>query len=163
MQKNKKIIIPIVALSVLLGSGVWGINNIYANEDNPQNSIIEKIAQKFNLNKDEVQKVFDEERGEREKKMEENFNARLDEAISKGNLTEAKKALILEKRAQLQSEFQSNREANKNLSHEDREAKFKANREALEKWATDNGIDIKYLMGMGGPGRGGHGGPKQVD
>jgi len=34
----------------------------------------------------------------------------------------------------------------------------KTEREALEKWASDNGIDLKYLMGLGGFGRGGHGG-----
>lgn len=165
MKKNKKIIIPVVALSILMGVGAYGIGNIYASEDDGnglKNSLVEKIAQRFNLNKDEVQKVFDENREERKSQMEERFSRVLDEAVSNGDLTEAQKNLILAKREEMQKERESrmnkrkndgerpNKEDMKNIQQE-----RKAEREALEKWATDNGIDLKYLMGLG---RGGHGG-----
>jgi polyhydroxyalkanoate synthesis regulator phasin len=159
MIRNKKIMIPAMALLILLGAGALGINSLYASEDNPRSSLIEKIAQKFNLNKDEVQKVFDEEREERVTAMEERFAKILDEAVAKGELTEAQKSLIIAKRAEMKSDFESKRDENKDLSREEMQTKIKAERESLEKWASDNGINVKYLMGMGGFGRGGHGGP----
>lgn len=158
MKKNKRIVIPAVALSILLGAGALGIGSLYASEDNPQNSIIEKIAQKFNLNKDEVQKVFDEEREERVKVMQERFAKILDEAVDKGELTEAQKNLIIAKKAEIKGNIEAKRDENMDLSREEMQTKMKAQKEELEKWASDNGIDMKYLMGMGGFGRGGHGG-----
>jgi len=170
MKKNKKIIIPVIALSILLGAGAYGIGNIYASEDNSQNSIIEKIAQKFNLNKDDVQKVFEEDRDARAKERETQFTTMLDEAVSKGELTEAQKSLILAKREELKKEREANMSEMKNNGEkpakpseeemENKKEEMKTEKEALEKWASDNGIDIKYLMGLGSPGRGGHGGPR---
>lgn len=166
MKKNKKIIIPVIALSILMGVGAYGVGNSFASEDeNPRNSLIEKIAQKFNLNKDEVQKVFEEDREERKTQLEERFNQMLDEAVSKGDLTEAQKNLILAKRAEMQKEREAQMSERRNKGERPSKEEMKSNqeerkaeREALEKWASDNGIDIKYLMGLGGFGKG-HGGP----
>ncbi|MDY0143505.1 MAG: hypothetical protein RBR97_16590 [Bacteroidales bacterium] len=166
MKKNKKIIIPVIALSILMGVGAYGVGSIYASEDNSlKNSLIEKIAQKFNLNKDDVQKVFDEDREEKKTQMEEKFNQMLDEAVSNGDLTAEQKSLILAKREEMQKERETQMSERKNdgerPSKEEMETmqeERKTEREALEKWASDNGIDLKYLMGLGGFGRGGHGG-----
>ncbi|MFA6183960.1 MAG: hypothetical protein WC682_02555 [Parcubacteria group bacterium] len=157
MIKDKKIIIPAVALAILMGVGAYGIGNIYASEDNDPKSIVEKIADKFNLSKDDVQKVFDEDRSVRVKEMETRFENMLNKAVSDGKLTEAQKKIILDKKAEIRSGFESNRENMRNLSREEMESKIKSERESLEKWASDNGIDMQYLMGMGGYGRGGHG------
>jgi hypothetical protein len=59
------------------------------------------------------------------------------------------------------SEKKNNGEKPNKEGREAMKEKMEAEREALKKWATDNGIDMKYLMGMGGPGRGGHGGPER--
>lgn len=162
MKKNKKIIIPVIALSILMGAGAYGVGNIYASENRDlKNSLVEKIAQKFNLNKDEVQKVFEEDRAERKSQMEEKFNRILDEAVNKGDLTEAQKNLILAKREELQNEKEVKMAEKKNKGEKPSEEEMKAmhekreaEKEALEKWASDNGIDLKYLMGLGGFGRG---------
>ena len=165
MKKNKKIIIPVIALSILLGAGAYGVGGAYASESdsNFRNSLIEKIAQKFNLNKDEVEKVFKEDREERRTQMEERFNQRLNEAVSNGELTEAQKSLILAKREELQKEREAKITEKRNKGErpskeemETRHQEMKTQREALEKWASDNGIDLKYLMGLGGFGRGEH-------
>lgn len=156
MKKKKNIIIPVIAIAILLGTGTYGINNIYASEDSPQNSIVEKLVAKFNLNRDDVQKVFDEDKEDRGKEMESKFNSMLDAAISKGELTESKKSLILEKRDEFKNSFEFKGDENKGLSRDEIQAKMKTKRESLEKWANDNKIDMKYLIWLGGLGKGGH-------
>lgn len=149
MTNNKKIIIPALMLTILLGAGAYGATKVNAEESFSKTSLVEKIAQKFNLNKDEVQKVFDEERGERQKNRQAEFEKKLNEAVSKGELTNEKKELILKKREELLAKMESNRDKIKDMTKEERKTQFESHRTELEKWATDNGIDLKYLMGPG--------------
>jgi len=165
MKKNKAII-PVVALAILLGAGAYGINNIYAADDEQKNSLIEKLVEKFNLNKEEVEAVFKADQEDRKNEMEEKYIAMLDEAVSNGEITSDQKTLILEKREELNKERETKREEMKEgekpekPSEEEMAAmkeKMEAERDALKQWAEEKGIDMKYLMGMNG--RGGHGGP----
>ncbi|EKE11256.1 MAG: hypothetical protein ACD_15C00113G0021 [uncultured bacterium] len=170
MEQNKRYFIPSLVLLAAMGAGVYGTNNAGAQVGENQSSIIERMASKFNLNKDEVQKVFDEEREERQKLRQENMEKRLSDAVSRGELTENQKKLILDKKASLRKEaearreeMQKNRENLGNMTEnerkafvEERQAEMKKHREEMETWAKNNGIDIKYLMGpmgerMGGP------------
>ena len=167
MKKNKAII-PVVALAILLGAGAYGVNNIYAADDEQRSSLVDKLVEKFNLNKEDVEAVFKENREERKQEMEDRYNSMLDEAIENGEITEDQKNLILEKRAELEKEREANREKMKDNngekpSDEEMEAMKEerdAERKALESWAEEKGIDVKYLMGMDGHGgKGGFGGP----
>jgi hypothetical protein len=157
MEKGKKFIIPALALATVLGGGFWAVSNASA-WGNGQGTMVQRIAEKFNLNKDEVQKVFDENREERQQGMRSNFEERLSEAVSKGELTEAQRNLILAKKEEMEKEREANREAHKNLSVEERKKKMEERRAEIEKWAEDNGIDVKYLMGGMGKGGGCDGG-----
>lgn len=159
MTKNKKIAVSVLVFSIALGAG-YGINQTSAQGMNGGSTLIDKLVAKFNLNKDEVTKVFDENRIEQRANMdakrkataEENLNA----AVSKGELTAEKKQLILEKLTELEKEREVNRTAHQNLSVEERKTEMETHRAEMTKWASDNGIDVKYLMG--GFGRGlGHG------
>ena len=96
-------------------------------------SLVDKIATKFNLNKDDVKAVFDAERSERQAERATKMSERLQTLVDKGTITADLKAKIEAKQKELQSE---------------RETK----RTELEKWASDNGIDMKYLMGGRGHG-----------
>ena len=177
MERGKKFILPTLAFVAVLGLGAYGVSQVNAQEDTNKATIIERIAEKFNLNKDEVQTVFDEHQDEMMQKKREIVEEKLNDAVSKGELTEEKKQLILQKMEELQKENQDRREERKDiksLSAEERRAEMekireeaKQNREELEKWAEENGIDLKYLVGgmgmkMGmGPGHGkGFGGGK---
>ena len=161
MSKDKKIVISTLVLSVILGATAYGINQTSAQGMEGRSSLIEKLTAKFNLNKDEVTKVFDEERTaqrkimdtERKTRAEENLNS----AVAKGELTEAKKQLVLTKLAELEKEREANWEKHQNLSVEERKNQMTSHRAELEKWASDNGIDIKYLVGGMGKGMGGEG------
>jgi len=154
MEKNKKIIVPALALAAILGAGVYGVSRVSAYGNGMGNvSIAEKIAEKFSLNKDDVQKVFDDDRGERFSQMKDDFAKRLDEAVSSGELTAEKKQLIMDKMEEMRKEREENMEAHKNLSMEERRAKMEEHRVEIEKWAKDNGVDMKYMsfgMGHGG-------------
>lgn len=175
MQKNKKFIIPSLALMAALGSGAYGISGVSAQGTDNQTSIIERIANKFNLNKDEVQKVFEENRAERERIMQTNLEKRLNDAVTSGVLTEAQKTLILAKRVEMKMQAAamrgnagSEKSGWQNLTMEARQAERekrqseRATRQAdLTTWAKDNGIDVQYLMGHMG-GRGGSGGFHQA-
>lgn len=132
------------------------------NSTNPFSGIIEKLAARFNLKKEDVQKVFDEERAEKQKQMQQTYEEMLNNAVKNGNLTEAQKQLLLKKHEELQKNRAENKNNWQNLSPDERKAAMQKERTDLENWAKQNNIDIKYLFGgfgMGmktGWGMGGH-------
>jgi hypothetical protein len=175
MEENKRYFIPSLVLLAAMGAGVYGVNNAGAQVDGNPSSVIEKIATKFNLSKDEVQKVFNEEKEERQKLMQDSFEKKISDAVAKGELTENQKKLILDKKASLRKEAEARREEmwknrknpgsmsedERKVFMEERQAEMKKHRDEIEAWARKNNIDVKYLMGsmngrIGGP-RGMHG------
>lgn len=134
----------------------------------------EKVAQKFNLNKDEVQKVFDEDRSQREAERETRYEARLDQAIKDGKLTEEQKTKLIAKHKELKatrdakrqqmesdrSSFEAKGESERQKIMEQRKTEIDAQRAEIESWEKANGIPTGYLMkgergmGPGGPGSG---------
>lgn len=130
--------------------------------------IVQKLAARFGVSESEVQQVFDENRAEQQAEMQKKFEARLDEAVAAGKLTQEQKSLILQKHAELQQQRQAEMESFKDLTPEQRReqmqvkrSEMEARRAELEAWAKEHGIDLSYLM-MGGPrdfhenGMGGH-------
>lgn len=106
--------------------------------------IIDKIATKFNLNKSDVQVIFDANKTEQEKERQAEMSNKLQVLVNDGIITADQKAKIEAKRAE-------------------QKIKRDVNRAELEKWASDNGIDAKYVMHGGGwGGHGGHGGPSKM-
>lgn len=142
----------------LLGGGAFALNASAATSSTDRaDSLASKIASKFNLNKDDVKKVLDEDRAanqaERQKEMLTRAEERLTQAVKDGKLTEAQKTKILDK---IKSE-QSFMDSLKDKTQAERKTAMDQHRTELQQWAKDNGIDEKYVM-MGGPGgRGGHG------
>lgn len=129
---------------------------------NGQTSLIDKIAQKFNLNKDEVKAVFEADRSERHAEMEAKAKEHLTQAVKDGKLTQEQADKITAKRA----EMKAFRESLEGKTDEERKTAMEANREELKKWAADNDIPMKYVHGPHiGHGRG-HGkfeGEKLID
>jgi hypothetical protein len=89
-------------------------------------SLVDKIASKFNLKKDDVQKVFDEDKTTREAERQKDFSDRLQKKVDSGDITAAQKTLIENKFKELQT-------------------KRDTEQKDLKKWASDNKIDLKYL------------------
>ena len=148
-----------LVFSLVLGAGAYGVSRVQAQNQaglDRFNSLVDKLVSKFNLNKEEVEQVFEEERQARWQEMEQKRNEivgeKLDQAVKNGELSNEQKQLITNKLAELEKEREANREAHQNLSEEERAQTMKNHREELEKWASDNKIDLKYLF-LGGLGR----------
>lgn len=157
---NKKSLLMIAAVSVILGAGALGVHSVSAQEttdavfvkENAMSDLVQKIATKFNLNESEVKAVFDEAHEERHAKMQAQYEAKLSEAVKVGKLTEAQKQLVLQKHAELQASRESRMEEMHNKTPEEMKETMKAEKAELEAWAKENGIDMQYLMGgKGGP------------
>jgi hypothetical protein len=127
--KNKKnLLVGAAVLSFGLTSiAGMSIASAASNTDTGSSSLVDKIASKFNLKKDDVQKVFDEDKTAREAERQKDFSDRLQKKVDSGDITAAQKTLIENKAKELQTK--------KDTEQKD-----------LQKWASDNKIDMKYLM-----------------
>ncbi len=159
---NKKTIATFAVVTVL-GLGILGSSSAFAqsasNSQSPMSSLVQRVAEKFGLNQTDVQAVFDEAHEEKKAEKQANFETKLSQYVADGKITEDQKQLILQKRTELDAQRETNKESMQNLSGDERRAKMEEERSALEAWATENGIDIQYLMPQGGRGHGGFRGP----
>lgn len=161
-MKKTTVILLVVTVLVAGGAGLLVTRSARAENDfgKPFDSLVQKIADQFGLNQDEVQVVFDEHqaerRAEREKRREERqaereqkFAEKLTEAVNNGEITEEQKQLILAKRAELENQNQAQKQ------------NMEQKRLELEAWAEENGLEnTGYLLGGFGQKFGGPGGPK---
>lgn len=148
---NKKSFL-ILGTLIVVGAGVATSSMVFANGTSgqtPISSLVQKIADKFGLNKDDVQKVFDDEKQSRLADIETRHDDELSQLVKDNKITEQQKSLILAKHKELSDKFKSEKGSFKNLSATDRQAKRKSEVTDLQNWAKDNGIDLKYLMGGG--------------
>lgn len=113
-------------------------------------SLVKKIAVKFNLNESDVASVFDEERSAREAEMKTKTEERLSQAVADGKITEEQKQKIIAKLDEMKSEREANKDSMKDKTDEERKAEMDAKKTELEKWASDNGISTEYLRPEGG-------------
>lgn len=159
----KKTLVTAGVAAVVAATGVGGMGLAYADtssssSSNPMSGLVQAIADKFNLSESEVQAVFDEQRTEMEAQRTAEVKEKLAALVKEGKLTQAQSDAILEKRTELQSERESNREKMGSMTESERKTAMDAERTALDTWFSENDIstDYRYLL-MGGHGR--HGGP----
>lgn len=143
-----KTLIPVFGLLAFGAVSLAGISFVNAQSaTSGYPSIIQKIADKFKLNTADVKAVFDEDRQQHRQQMETLFIQKLDQAVKDGKLTEAQKQLIIVKRQELETSWQTQMQNGSNLTPEQRRTQKQSHMQALKDWATQNGIDIQYLMG----------------
>lgn len=148
----------VVAFGTLAAGGFFLVGTASADNTSQKTSIIERIASRFNLNKDDVQGVFNEQFKAHQEEMTQRFETRLSEAVSKGTITEEQKSLILAKHEELQKERETNLEARRNMTPEERRADAEKHRDEMKAWAESNNIPSELVgIGMrdGAHGRGG--------
>lgn len=157
----KKVIIAssITALGVtgLAGGAVFATANSTSGTD-PMSGLVSAIATKFNLKKDDVQKVFDEQRTQMETQREQEVKDQVAQLVKDGKLTQAQADKINAKRAELVKEREANRTSEQNLTDAQRKTKMEERKTALDTWLKDNNIDSQYAYLLMG-GHGGRGGP----
>ncbi len=144
MLKKRSVLFVLGA--VLLGSSVFGVSLVGAQDtNNSYNTIVQKISQKFNLNQNEVQAVFDEAHQERHLKMRANLEERLNQAVKDGKINESQKQAILDKFSQIKDKRSGDFDKFKTISEEQRRALMEQTRTELETWASQNGISLQTL------------------
>lgn len=127
--QNKVILGAASALTILL---IGGASMSAFAQGNPNgDTLVDKIASKFSLNKDEVKAVFDEERQAHEEDRRAERDAKLQSKVNDGTITAEQKAAIEQK----EEEMHTARDETKT---------------SLDEWASQNNIDAKYVMMRGG-------------
>lgn len=153
---KKKIIFLGLALSALVLAGLVGVKTIQAEGNGNYPPLIQKLVERFNLDANEVQEVFDEVREERHQEMQARMEERLNQAVEEGKITEEQKEAILAKKA----EMQARGEELKDLSPEERKEAMEEHREEMKAWLEENGLDLGEFFGGFKGFHGPHFGPK---
>lgn len=157
----KNSLIAAGAVTAMGVSGLAGISAVSAQAgSNRSSDLADKIATKFNLNKDEVKNVFSEFKQEHEEEHEAKRAEKLQDLVDEGKITAAQKAAIEAKLEEMHEQREQNTGSMKSLTPEERKSKMEAKRTELEAWAKEQGIGLAELEGvfMSGRGpRGGHG------
>jgi hypothetical protein len=142
---RKTLLIPALVVTVI-GSSLWATTQTFAQDTNPQTSLVQKIADKFNLNKNDVQKVFDDQKTEHRTQMKQTLETRLSQLVKDGKITEDQKVKILAKFSEMEGNRQANMDKMKSMTPEERKTAMKTHKDELQSWAKDNGIDPQYLF-----------------
>jgi len=164
MVMRKQLIAAGIATAVGV-TGLVGVNVVNAATDtssstNPMSSLVDAIASKFSLNKDDVQAVFDEQRDKMEAEREAEAKQEVAQLVTDGKLTQEQADKINAKRAELKAEREAAKDSNDDKTREEMKDAMKSRRDELKQWASDNDIDEQYLRYVMGGGHGhGPGGP----
>lgn len=155
----KKTVITLAVIGSIAGLGLVNAQRASAFGFGPHDgTFVSKLAQKLGISEDTLNNALSQLRSEQQTERETALITRLDGLVKEGKITEAQKQLILDKHAELKSAREAQREEFKNLSMQERQAKLEQQRQDLEAWAQNNGIDLKLVLGEFAPfGRfGGH-------
>lgn len=156
MNIKKPLLIAGAVTSVGLASVVGVATAATNSSTDPQAGIVDKLSTTFNLDKNEVQKVFDQEHAEREAEMQKRIEDRLSQAVTDGKITEEQKQKILAKHAELKAAMETEHETLKDKTPEERRTFMEQKHEELKKWAEDNDIPKEFMrfgfVKGGGPG-----------
>lgn len=157
MASRKQIIMAGAAVAGLSAIGVGGLSTVMVSaapesSSNGGNSLVDKIAAKFNLNKSDVQAVFDQDRSEHQAAREANMQAMLAKAVTDGKLTQSQADHITQALKDIKDTMGDNRP---DQLDDATKQQLKAKTDALRQWAKDNNIDMRYVRGMMGHSKGG--------
>jgi hypothetical protein len=148
---KRKLFVPGIAIFIMLGISIASLNAVSAQEVSSYPPIVQKLAERFNLNPSEVEDVFQEMHEERQADMHAQFEERLNDLVSEGKLTEEQKLKVLDKIEEMQTKMESLRD----LNPEERRQESREMHEEMRKWFEDSGINFEELRFMVKlPGRG---------
>jgi hypothetical protein len=125
----KKPVIMAAAVATIGAASILGVSSVNA-QSGESDSLVDKIASRFNLNRDEVAATLDEFKDERHAEHMTKVTDGLQAKVDSGDITAEQKTAIEAKLTELHDEHETEREA-------------------VQKWAEDNGVEMRYLMGRG--------------
>lgn len=124
--------------------GLLSVSYVSAKEDGSYPTIVQKIAQKFNLNEKDVQAVFDEERTAHFADMQARWSEKLDDLVNEGKISKEQKDQIIKKHEEMHSKMLEL----KDLTPDERNEKMKEFNQELKSWAEKEGIDLSFVGPM---------------
>ena len=145
--KSLKItLILITSLALLSIGGVACVGEINAQASEETESeyplLVERFAQKFDLDKDEIMDFLDELKEERIADREDRFEERLDELVEDEKITVDQKEAILDKKEELQT-FKEDLE---DMTISEARDAMKDIHEELRDWAEENDISLRNFF-----------------
>lgn len=151
MTPFRKFSAAFAVLAAIIGIGGLSLANRASADttSTPHESIIERLAAKFNLSKSDIESVFNEERKAHQAEMTAKLEERLTQAVTDGKITEEQRALILQKHEELQSERESDRENWQNMTREERQTEMQKRHDELSAWLEANNIPTDLFPGSG--------------
>lgn len=144
--KYSRRLIAAAAIIASLGIGAIGIGTTFAAQAEPEDgmaSLVEAIAEKFDLSVSDVQAVFDEQREQKQAEREAKEAERLAQEVTDGKITQDQADAITAKREEMRDFMESL----STLDNEARREAMKTQREELKQWADDNDIPMFYFRG----------------
>lgn len=136
----------------LLAVGSIGVLPASAQDTTVYPPIVLRLAERFNLNVEDVEDVFEEERAEHHAEILQSFEDRLTEAVANGKITEDQKQAILDKHEEMQAKMEELR--SQDLDREEMHEEMKAYHDELRAWAEEQGIEMPFMTfkfgGQGG-------------
>jgi hypothetical protein len=149
MKSPYKMILPIAGFVVIAASGLVIAHVSAATNQNANNSdsLAQRIATKFHLNKNDVQSTIDQYKQDKLQQMESDYKGKLDQAVKDGKITPEQETKIIAEHDKLKTELL----AAKDDQNTDRHTVFENVKNEATQWAQDNNIDVMWLL-PGGPG-----------
>jgi len=144
-RKSVKITLSMIAgltLLMMLGAGCTGILNAEPLEDGEYPLFVERFAERFDLDPDEIMDFMEEFKEEKAAEMEAGFEEKLDELVENGDITSGQKQAILDKK----EEMESFKESLEDMTIAEAREALKDHKEELKDWAEDNDLELKYLF-----------------
>lgn len=138
MKKRYLILTSLLTAGVI---GAAGVGLVSAQSSPSNNSLVNAIAQHFNLSPASVQQVVDQYRDQRLQDRQTKFQAKLDQDVKNGTLTQNQENLILDKMNADKQFWQSL----KGKTPAERRAALKGKRAELKAWAQANNIPLNIL------------------
>ena len=136
-------LILITSLALLSVGGVACVGEINAQADEGTESgyplLVEKFAERFDLDPDEIHDFFNELKEERVADAEDRFEEKLDELVEDEKITEDQKEAILDKK----EELRTFREELEDMTISEAREAMKDIHEELKDWAEENDISLK--------------------
>lgn len=162
MKLTRKQLISAAVVTVLAGGiGLVGVASVSAERGRSDRSetMAQRIATKFNLNKDEVKAEMDAQKeedraahqAERKQKREEHLQKLVDE----GKITAEQKDAIITKQDEIHTRIEELR--NNGKTREENKDAAKAIKDEFKAWAESQGINLEDIKPEGKEGRGGEG------
>lgn len=157
MNVTKPLLIAATVATIgVIGAGATTFAHAQETSNSGESSLVDKLAEKFNLNKDEVKAVFDAEHQERQTERVQEVKDKLAAAVTDGTLTQ-------EQADHIQAVFDEIKAlrgdaAPKELS-DDVKDQIRDKMDELRTWAEENDVDIREIGFMHGKGH--HNGPRE--